>query len=61
MKPALLNRPRDLRGRAGEIFVIAVGVAGKMTPHDVMKIVGPDRVDAPAAEADRIHQHGKVA
>ena len=59
-EPALLNRPCELVGRSGEVCVIAVRVAREMAPHDVMEIVGPDRVESPAAEADRFDERGEV-
>src|SRR5690349_1230623 len=46
IKPALPQRRRQIRGAAAVILVVALALVGQRNPQLVMKIVGPDRVEA---------------
>ena len=46
--------------RALEVGVVAVVVAGHHAADDVVKVVGPDAVEIPAAERRILHHRGQV-
>src|SRR4051794_37470596 len=60
IQPAERQRGREFIRRAREIAEVAMGVASQCTPDHVVKVVGPDAVEIPAAARAREHERVEI-
>ena len=61
IEPALSNRRCQIGGRAGEVLVIAVAIAGGQAPCLMVEVVGPHGVEAPSAVLGRPDYRRQIA
>src|SRR5262249_22605894 len=60
-EPAVVDGRNQVGNGAPEIAVVALAVAGQQAPYLVVKVVGPDAIEAPAAVGHGPDDVSKVA
>ncbi len=59
--PPLPSRGHDVLRRAVEVGEVAIGIAGRGAAYVMVKVVGPDAVEAPATSRTRTNQRVEIS